>query len=292
MMQKIKIVTDSASDIPQEDLEALGIEMLSIPIAVDGKGYFERKSFSIDEFYDILDKASEIPVTSRIPEQDYFTCYRNAMEKGYTHLINITINAGGSGVNAAAHMARERFYEEIPGARKKLEIHIVDSGTYSMAYGWPTIQAAKMAKSGKTAEEILAWLEDYFASVEVYLGCYTLEYAKKSGRISAAAAFVGDVLGLRPVIAMIGGGTKVVDKVRGEKNVATRLLQAYLENCADFDTPPLVVYGKDPQYGQDLAEAIKDKIGYMPPIYRAGACIITNAGPRMLAVICKGKKRS
>ena len=118
-------------------------------------------------------------------------------------------------------------------APAKLEIHIVDSGTYSLAYGWPTMQAAKMAKSGKSVEEILLWLEDYFSSVEIYLGCYTLEYAKKSGRISAAAAFVGDVLGLRPIIAMIGGGTKVVDKVRGEKNVAPRLLQAYLDNCAD-----------------------------------------------------------
>ncbi len=292
-MQKIKIITDSASDIPQQDLEALGIEMLSIPIAVDGKGYFERKSFTIEEFYEILDKASEIPVTSRIPEQDYFTCYRNAMEKGYTHLINVTINAGGSGVNAAAHMARDRFYDEIPGARKKLEIHIVDSGTYSLAYGWPTMQAAKMAKSGKSVEEILLWLEDYFSSVEIYLGCYTLEYAKKSGRISAAAAFVGDVLGLRPIIAMIGGGTKVVDKVRGEKNVAPRLLQAYLDNCADPQTPALVVCGKEPQYGEELAQAIQSKTGLpKPPVYRAGACIVTNAGPRMLAVICKGKKRS
>ena len=148
-MQKIKIVTDSASDIPQEDLEALGIEMLSIPIAVDGKGYFERKSFSIEEFYDILDGASEIPVTSRIPEQDYFACYRGAMEKGYTHLINVTINASGSGVNAAAHMARDRFYADIPGARQKLEIHIVDSGTYSLAYGWPTMPRWPKADGGR-----------------------------------------------------------------------------------------------------------------------------------------------
>lgn len=292
MMQKIKIVTDSASDIPQEDLDALGIEMLSIPIAVDGKSYFERESFSVEGFYDILDGAVEIPVTSRIPQRDYFACYRSAMEKGYTHLINVTINAGASGVNASAQMARKQFYADIPGARKKLEIHIVDSETYSLAYGWPVMQAAKMARNGRRTEEILLWLEDYFSTVEIYLGCYTLEYAKKSGRINAAAAFVGDVLGLRPIISMIGGGTKIIDKVRGEKNISPRILQAYLEHRTDPEAPVLVVCGKDKQYGQELAQAIQKQTGLpLPPVYPAGACIVTNAGPRMLAVICRGKKR-
>ncbi len=289
-MEKIKLIADTACDIPDEDLQTYNIDMPSVPITIDGEGYFERRSFSILEFYDMLEKAKEIPTTSRVPIDDYLDCYTRAFTEGYTHIISVTINAGGSATNASAHMAKELFFEKNPGA--EIEIHIVDSRTYSIAYGYPVIEAAKMALQGSCAAEILLYLDDFFSRLEIYLGCYSLEYAKRSGRINAAAAFVGDVLGLRPIISMIDGNTKTVDKVRGEKNLVQRIFTAYTENVVDPTDPVLIVRGSLDEPVQQLETMIEQQTGQKPPNYRAGASIIINAGPKMVALAFLGKKRA
>ena len=290
-MDKIKFITDSASDIPDEMLAEYQIDMCNIPITVDGEGYYERKSFTTQEFYKLLGAADEIPVTSRVPMDDFLACYQKAWEQGHSHIIHVTLNAGGSGINASAQMARERFYQKTPEARDKIGIHIVDSRTYSFVYGYPVVQGAKMARAGKSAEEILAYIEDYFDRVEIYLGCYSLEYAKRSGRIGAAAAFVGDVLGLRPIISMIDGQTKTVDKVRGDKNLPARLLQLYLDNRAGKEGPVLIVRGELDAPVEELQALLREDLGRDVQDYYAGASIAINTGPKLIAVVCLGKRR-
>ena len=290
-MEKIKFIADTASDVPDEDLREYNIDMPSVPITIDGEGYFERRSFSIPEFYEVLAKTSEIPATSRVPADDYLGCYNRAFEEGYSDIINITINSTGSGTNASAQMARDLFYREHPEAKDKCGIHIVDSRSYSMGYGYAVITAAKMARDGKPAVEILDFLENWISRVEVYLGCYSLEYAKKSGRISAASAFVGDVLGLRPIITLIDGNTRVVEKVRGDKQLVTRLIDCYRDIGANKEDPVVVVCGSEPQYGEELKVAFEKELGRPVHIYRAGASIVINAGPKMVAFVCLAPNR-
>lgn len=290
-MQKIKFVTDSASDIPDDLLLEYDIDMMHIPITVDGKEYFERRSFTIHEFYNVLGQSQEIPKTSRVPTEDYVACYAKAYEQGFTGVINVTINAGGSGTYAAANMAAEIFYTENPGAKDKMSISVVDSKTYTMVYGYPLVESAKMARAGKSVEKILEYLYDFFDRVEVYLGCYSLEYAKKSGRIGAASAFVGDVLGLRPIISMIDSQTKIVSRVRGDKQVIPQLIKCYEENCDD-DSFVMAVCGEIPEYGVELQRILQKKLGRDVPVYNAGAAIVINSGPKMAAVVFLGKKRA
>ena len=232
-MEKIKFLTDSANDIPDDELEEYGIEMLCIPIAVDGVGYHERKDFSIDEYYSIITKAKEVPVTSKVPEWQYLESYKRAFEEGYTDIVTVTISSTGSATYESAVMARDAFYKENPDAKKSFTIHVVDSLIYTIVYGYAVVEAVKMARKGTPVAQIIAYLEDWFAKAEVYLGVYSLEFAKKSGRLSGMSAFVGEVLGLRPIISMIDGKSAIVDKVRGDKNVALRIFEAVKQNCAD-----------------------------------------------------------
>lgn len=290
-MQKIKFIADSACDIPDEDLARYQIDMPSVPITIDGTGYFERKSFSIREFYDLLAASSEIPATSRVPAGDYLTLYERAYQKGYTDIINVTINAGGSGTSDSARMAIQLFYEANPEAKDRLHIHMVDSKTYSLGYGYPVVQAAIRAESGAAVPELLAYLYDYFDRLEVYLACYTLDYAKKSGRISAAAAFVGDVLGVRPIISLIDGTTKIVDRVRGEKQIVARLCEIYERQCLDPSDPVLAVSAAVDSYGEELQAQLEQQLGRAVPHYKAGASIVINSGPKMAAICMLGKKR-
>ena len=96
---------------------------------------------------------------------------------------------------------------------------MIDSLCYTYTYGYAVVQAAKQAEEGRSYEEILAYLDDYFSRAETYFSVYNLDFAKKSGRISVAAAFVGDMLGLRPIMSIIDGEIKIIEKVRGDKAV-------------------------------------------------------------------------
>lgn len=290
-MDKIKFLTDSASDIPDEDLVRLNIKMLSVPIAVDGVGYFERESFGFEDYYEKLNEAKEIPKTSKITIPIYTEYFERYERKGYDHLVVVTINSTGSGTYESALLARNQFYEDHPELEGKYNIHVVDSRSYSLGYGYAVMKGAELAQEGKDINEILAFLDDWFKSAEVYLGCYTLKYAQKSGRINAVTAFAGEVLGMRPIVQMIDGETNVFSRVRGNKNIGNGLLAHYEKENKGEDNPILIVVGRNYQDAVDLQKLFKKKLKITPPIYKAGASIVTNSGPDILAIVYKGSKR-
>ena len=157
-MQRIKLMTDSASDLPNELAQQLGIEIIPFPIAVDGKGYMEGVDFTPRQFYDIMQNAKEIPTTSQIPTVTYCEHYYSAFEKGYTDVILVGISSSASATFLRAQDAVEMFFENCPQAKGKFNIHILDSKTFSLGYGYPMMQAARLVREGNTVEQILAYL--------------------------------------------------------------------------------------------------------------------------------------
>ena len=290
--QRILLMTDSASDISDADLLEGGIVMLPIPIAIDGKGYLERVDFTPREFYERLTAAKELPVTSHILSITYQQAYLDAFEQGYTDVINTTITSVGSNMFEAAVFGKRQFYKEHPEAEGKMNITVLDSGTYTLGYGYPIVEASKMIKAGRSAEEITAWLDDFYATVEIIFAAYSLEYARKSGRIPAASAFVGDVLGLRPIISIVDGVTTVVEKVRGDRNVVPHIVDYAYGRAVDKKAPTAVICGSVEQYGEDIYKAVAKKFGHAPKArYLAGASIAINSGPKVAGVIVRGEKR-
>lgn len=290
-MNRIKIMTDSASDIPKELEEQYNIRILSFPVTVEDKGYLERVDFTNEEFYEILQNTSKIPTTAQITVFQFEEEYKAFYEEGYEELIYISIYSGGSSTHDNAEMARSRFYDAHPEAKDHFKIHIVDSKTYTMAYGYPVIEAAKKAERGASSTEIVAYLEDWFDSVEIYFAPYTLEFVKKSGRVPAAAAFVGELIGLRPIISIIDGETKVIEKVRGDKAILPALFQRAAERMIP-QTPYLLVRSTKNNECAELASMFKKRVGYDPiGQYDIGAAISINAGPKVVGVIVKGQNR-
>ena len=129
-MSKIKISTDSTSDIPASFREELNISVLPLTILHEGKEYRDGVDITPTEFYKILDEASVLPVSSQVRATEYLSLYQQVAEEGYTDLIHVSINAKGSGTYQAAVMSRDMFFEEHPEV--KLNIHIIDSRTYSV----------------------------------------------------------------------------------------------------------------------------------------------------------------
>lgn len=289
-MSRIKLITDSTSDIPEGLIGDLDIEILSIPIAVNGKEHFERVDFTSEEFYQILLDSKEIPVTAHINAATYLDAYRRAAGEGADDLINVTINAKGSSTYDAARLAAEMFRKQEPDS--KMNIHVLDSRAYSMAYGHIVLEAAKMARDGAQAADIVTHIHDWLDSAEIYLCCFTLDFAKRSGRISSAAAFVGEMLGLRPIIRMVDGNNDVIRKIRGDKNVIATMCGICCEAMAQGGEY-CVMKGMLDEPADDLAAQMLEQLGYPPTgIYHLGPSVSINAGPKAVGVVVRGKKRA
>lgn len=290
-MSKIKIITDSASDIPYELEKELGIQILSFPIAVGNESYFERVDFTNEQFYDILENEPNIPTTAQITQLRFEEAFMEHYQNGVSDIILVTISSTGSTTYESALMARNAFFAANPETQSNFHIHVIDSLTYSLGYGYPVIEAAKKAGNNACAEDIVAYLEDWFSCVEIFLAPYTLKFARKSGRIKAASAFMGELAGLRPIIHMIDGKTKILEKVRGDKAVVPKLVDLAFASMVP-QTPYMVVRGSLDGFPDDLIKEMTKKSGAEPTMFGyAGAAVTINAGPRMVAIVFRGKPR-
>lgn len=288
-MQKIKILTDSTCDIPKEEEKRLGIKIMCFPVTVDGVSYRERQDFSNAEFYKMMDNAKEMPTTSQLTAYEILEMYKELYSEGWTDVIHVTISSTGSATYNNALSATQTFKEEVLSKDgPEMRIHVVDSKNYTGVYGYPVMQAALKAQKGATSDEIIDYLHEWLDRAEVHFVPMTLKYVKRSGRVTAAAAFAGELLGLRPLIKIVGGVSTVVEKIRGEKNIIPKLL-ADAEQYMTPQTPYLIVSGSDKTLPKILEQAMTEKFGY-PPEYMVeiGAAIACNAGHNVVGFVIKG----
>lgn len=284
-MSKIKIGTDSTADIPKALCEELNISVLPLSVIYEGKEYVEGVDITPEPFYELLEKCDEIPKSSQVPSYLYVELYERTFAEGYTDLIQVSLNSKGSGTYQAAVLAKELFYEKHPEAEGKLTIYNIDSETYSMIYGYATVQAAKMAKEGVDAETIVEKTKKTIKAMRAMFVPLTLRFVKKSGRVSPAAAFVGDAIGLKPVITFENGEAKIVSKIRGE----THVIKGILDICKKerkAGTPYIIMYGNNHEKYLEMRQACVSELGQEPEMEIPLGCIISiNTGPNVIAVI-------
>jgi DegV family protein with EDD domain len=288
-MQKIRILTDSASDIPFAKAEELNIRVLPIPITHEGKSYSERVEFTDEQFYELILNSKTLPTTSHITAYTYLEEYKKAYDEGYTELLNVTINSLGSNMFESSQLAKQMFYEEV--GQDKMRIEVIDSRTYTVAYGVAIMKAADMAAEGKSIDEIIEYMNDWFDRLEILFSVYSLDVVKRSGRVNCASAFVGDLLGLRPFMVFVQGVATIIDKVRGDKNIVPRLVEIAQKRSRDADKYPMVVVRGTPiAEAEELAALAKVTFNRdSVEVYSIGACIALNSGPKVVAIIYAGE---
>ncbi len=287
-MNKFVVLTDSACDLPQELVDKHHIDVVCFKIALDGEGYTERVDFDGEEFCRMLRKSDGIPTTSQVTQFEFFERFEAYDREGVEQVLYVSINAGGSGTNAAAHAAAEQFHQEHPDSA--MQISVVDSHGYSMAYGAHVLKAAEMLENGSTMQEVVAYLEDKFARMEILLTAYTLKVIRKSGRVNAAAAIAGDLLGIHPIFTLNDGVSQVVKKARGDKMVVSAMVNQMKSRMAE--NSPYYICVTDKKYVQEYTEACEKAVGYGPQyVVQLGCAICSNTGPEAVGLIYEGVKR-
>ncbi|MDO5143992.1 MAG: DegV family protein [bacterium] len=284
-MEKIKIATDSTADIPKLFCEKLNISVLPLTIIAGEKEYRDGVDITPAEFYKIIDASKQLPVSSQVASVLYSDLFEETWKAGYTDLIQVTLNSKGSGTYQAAVLSRKLFYEEHPEAKEQLAIHMIDSKTYSMAYGIGVIEGAQLVQNGASAQEVIAHIEDWLTHTRPVFVPLNLRCVKKSGRISPAAAFVGDAIGLKPLITFEEGEAKIIGKARGEQKAIAALLERCMKERRP-DTNYAIVYGCNTEALAHLKEACAQLMD-RPPIaeYQVGCVISINTGPNMIGML-------
>ena len=285
-MNKIKIMTDTASDISLETAEKYGIHLIPLNLMLDGKAVKDKYEISNKEFYEYLESSDEIPKTAQISVGEHIDEFKKFSDE-YS-IIYVPLSSKASGTNQSAHLAKNEIIEENPDA----DITIVDSMSFSYGYGYWVLKAAKMAADGASKEEIVDMLEDRFSRTNILFAVDTLEYLKKGGRISSTAKIVADILDITPILTIEDGLVVSRDKIRGKKKIIPKMLEI-LNNEADHDSqdPIMIIHGNNPEKAQFMKEKLLEKTDFTDTVFaEVGPCIGIHTGPGAHAYIYLRKK--
>lgn len=283
-MEKIKIMTDSASDISVADEKRYGISILPYLVTLGDKTYTSRVDFDNEKFFGMMAQYDGVPKTSQITAFEFQEIYLNTAQEDVTDLILVLINSKGSATYDNSVMAINLFFEEHPEYQGRLRIHCIDGMGYNALYGAPVVEAAKMREKGACADEIIAYLEGVLPKRQIYFGIYDLKYAARSGRIPTAAAFLGTTLGLKPVMKIFDREITTAAKCRGEHSLIPKIVEMSLTDM-QLGQPYEVLYGCDAVCRDELQQEMTRRLGYGPSaIYQIGAAVAANSGPKVVGV--------
>ena len=283
-MQKIKLITDAASDLSREDELRYHIRVIPFSVVLGGQTYVPRAEIDNDAFYALMLQHDDLPKTAQVTPGEFVEIYTQEAQAGNTHLILVLINSEGSATYGNAVMAVDMFFDEHPEYRGRVTITPIDGMGYSGLYGQPVLDAARMIEEGRVAEEIVAYLTDLMPRRQIYFGIYSLKWAGKSGRIPSATAFIGDKLNLKPIMKILDRQITTAAKVRGEGKLIERLCDMVIADMVP-GSPYSLIYGNDPEVLPELERIMTAKLGYGPlNHYQISAVIAANAGPKVSGI--------
>lgn len=233
----VKIVVESSSDIDSVEASKLGIIMIPIPVSFGEEEYLDGVNLSREEFYDKLAQSPSLPKTSMINSYKFKEVFEEIVGNG-DEVVAIMLSSNLSGTYNSAQKASEGLEDKV---------YVVDSLSATAGIKLLAEHALHLIASGKTAKEIFKILEDKKNKLQIYAMIDTLKYLKKGGRVSPLVAFAGELIGIKPMIAVLNGKVEIVGKVVGVRK-AVSYLNAEVEKIGgiDFDMPFYMLYsGKD-----------------------------------------------
>ena len=222
-MSKIAIITDSNSGITQKQGEELGIYVVPMPFMINGQDYFEDINLTQSQFYEKL--AEDADVSTSQPTPDSLMTLWDKVLKEYEQIIYIPMSSGLSGSCQSAYMIAQEEYEG--------KVFVIDNQRISVTQRQSALDAKEMAEAGLSAEQIRDKLMETKMESSIYIMLDTLHYLKKGGRITPAAAALGTLLRLKPVLQIQGEKLDAFAKARTTaqgKNIMINAIKADIEN--------------------------------------------------------------
>ena len=273
----VKIIVDSTADMIPEVESSVTIVPLTVTFG--DKEYVSRVDIDSRKFYEMLVESDVLPTTSQATPYAFREAFEKAVSEGHD-VVCLTCAASLSGTHQSARIAAAEF----PG-----NVHVVDSNSIAIGLGILTEYALQLADQALSAEEITWKLLQKREDIRLLALVDTLEYLKKGGRISSAAAIAGGLLNIKPVITLTGGEIRVLGKARGSRQANNLLVQEIRKaGGVDFGKPVLLGYtglsdALLQKYIADSAELWHSAREALPYTI-VGSVVGTHVGPGAVAV--------
>lgn len=287
-MKKYVIVTDSCGDLSKELRERYNVDYVPMHFSFDDKDYvadLDWGTFSPREYYDIMRNGTRI-FTSQVNAQQYVEAFEKYINEGYD-ILSLSCSSGLSASVKASYAARETLLEKYPDAK------IICVDTYISCGGLALlcIKASMLREEGKSIDEVAAWVEENKLCFRQEGTVEKLIYLKQSGRISAASAFFGGLLNIKPIIISDVKGRNVsVEKVKGRAVSIKRVSERCAENYVANGLPIFISHADC----IEDAEALKAEVAALIPeaeimIGYVGPIVGASVGPGMMGLYYFGK---
>jgi DegV family protein with EDD domain len=276
----IKIVTDSTADLPPALAEELGITVIPLYVLFGHENYRDRVDITEDQFYQRLLNGPIHPSTSQPTPQDFTDIYHKLSQQA-DGIISIHISSKLSGTCNSALQAKEMVSAHCP-------VEVVDSEMVSMGLGLLAIEAAAIANSGKSLQQVVEVVKQSIRNTRLWALFDTLKYLALGGRIGKAKALVGTILNIKPILAVKEGEMVPVSQARTRAK-GIGMLYEYVNTVADIQDLA-VMYTTTPDEAHVLADRLGAKFNRSRiKLVRIGSAIGVHAGPGALGIALRGK---
>ena len=270
----VRVVSDSACDLPPETCDALGIEIVPLTIRFGDDEYVDRKELSTDEFWRKLETAPVLPETAAPSVGAFEETFRNLHEEGADGIVCVNLSAHLSATMQSAQVAAKALDGLCP-------IEIVDSASASMGIGILALHAARLASDGADVATIVREVTDRRDRQKLFATLDTLEFLRRGGRIGGAQALLGSMLSIKPIITVENGAVEQAGKVR----TRSKALQFILDRVPDGKVESICLLHSGAADLDDFLARLEPKVaGAEVVVGRIGPVVGVHVGPRALGL--------
>ncbi|MBE0683974.1 MAG: DegV family protein [Anaerolineales bacterium] len=271
------IVADTTCGLPRDLIAQRGIVLIPQVVMFGEESFHDDKELDTAAFLQKLKAAKELPKTAAPEPPLYYPIFEEAKKKRESVII-VAPTGKASGTVRSAEIAAQEF----PG----VDIRVVDTLTISCNLGSLVLVADDMAKAGKSADEIVAKLNDMIPRGKIYFLVDTLEYLAKGGRIGGAKRLLAELLEIKPILQVKDGQVEPFEQQRTKKRALARLVEVVVEQCKGGENAHLCVLQVEAEPEAELlVTELKSRVNVPNiPIYELPPAIVVHAGPRAMGV--------
>lgn len=272
----VRIVTDTAADLPPALIAANNIEIVPLTVRFGSESYISGVELDSDAFWQKLREAQEAPATAAPSAGDFQKAYERLLGEGATAIVSVHLSAKLSATYQSATVAAKEFSDA--------PIKVFDTLGVSAGQGLLALHAAERASAGAGSDEIVRELEDLRGRVRLYGVIDTLEYLRLGGRIGGAQALLGTMLKMKPIIGLSDGVVEPVGRVRTRAKALEHLAGLVREHQGHIERL-VIISGEAPDV--DVLLSLLDGVVKVSPsdIWTLGPIVGTHAGPGVIGAV-------
>lgn len=274
----IRVVTDSASDLPPELAEAEGIEVVPLYVTLDGESYRDGVDLKPQEFFARLRTSQGLPTTAQPTPGDFVQAFERLASQGATGIVVLTLSSGISGTFHSALQAARIWTERA--------VEVIDTKTALMAQGFGALAAARLARAQASFEEVVAEARRVVGRTRLLAAVQTLEFLRRGGRIGRAAALAGNLLQIKPVVGDQDGVVTPVARLRTWKRALGYMIDRAVEELTPGQGHLAVMHADALEDAKKVLAQLVERVKPVETILTDFSPVLgTHSGPGAICVV-------